>query len=56
MRRIIVADPMPRMSVRLAYPDRDLMTTPARDFALWLRNKVERDGFRYDARDIEFQT
>ncbi|WP_155755034.1 LysR family transcriptional regulator [Burkholderia pseudomultivorans] len=55
MRRITVADPMPRMSVRLAYRDRDLMTTPARDFALWLRNKVERDGFRYDARDIELQ-
>ncbi|WP_321818404.1 MULTISPECIES: LysR family transcriptional regulator [unclassified Paraburkholderia] len=54
MRRIDVKEPMPSMSVRLAYADRDLMTAPARDFALWLRNRIEADRLIFDPQDSIF--
>jgi LysR family transcriptional regulator, regulator of abg operon len=54
MRRIEVEEVMPRMSVRLAYADRDLMTAPARDFALWLRNRIASDRLSFDPRDSIF--
>jgi LysR family transcriptional regulator, regulator of abg operon len=54
MRRVEVKEPMPRMSVRLAYADRDLMTAPARDFALWLRNRIASDQPIFDPQDSIF--
>ncbi|MCA8052357.1 LysR family transcriptional regulator [Burkholderia arboris] len=53
LQRIELTDyQIPRMSVFLAYPDRDLMTVPARNFALWLRNSIGQQGLGSDPRDF----
>lgn len=44
LRRMTLAQTMPHMTMRIAYPDEDLMTAPARDFALWLRCRIASDG------------
>lgn len=54
MCRILVQDQVPAVNVRLAYLDRDLMTRPVRDFALWLRSRVDRNEIYYDPHDFEF--
>ncbi|MFM0394928.1 LysR family transcriptional regulator [Paraburkholderia phytofirmans] len=51
MRRISVRERMPRMTVRLACADRDLMSRPARDFSVWIRNRLTGSPGRFDPAD-----
>jgi hypothetical protein len=44
MKRLYLREGKPGGRLCLAYPNADLMTTPARDFVVWLRSSVRNAG------------
>lgn len=52
LQRVRIAEAMPQMSIRIASPDLDLMTAPSRDFAVWLRSRIESDWLLFQPESV----